>query len=147
MRFYEAIASTPSFRWRERSERCYGCGLVGVELGVLGNADHGEDFGEVGSETADGDGLAGFAGFHEDLDDERDAGGVEVFDAFEVDQDALVGGLVERLVGANDGVLGGRGDVSAEAEAGDLLASCAGELLLRDLIRGLHLIHTPCSSG
>ena len=117
--------------------RCF----VGEESGVLGDADHGEDLGEVGREAADGDGLIGFVRLHEHLDDERDAGGVEVFDTFEVEQDALMGGLVERLVGPDDGVLRERGDVSGEAEAGDLLAASARELLLGDLIRRLHLIH------
>src|SRR5260370_30309032 len=103
MRFYEAKASPPELSMK--SERCYGRGLVGVERGVLGDADHGEDLGEVRGETADGDGLAGFAGLHEDLDDERDAGGVEVFHAFEVEQNMLVGGFIEGLVGSDDGVL------------------------------------------
>jgi len=121
-------------------------GFVGVEAGVLGDADHGEDFGEVRGEAADGDGLIGFVRLHEDLDDERDAGGVEIFDAFEVEQDTFVGGLVERLVGADDGVLRQGGDVSGEAEAGDFAAACTGELLLRDLIRRLHLSQSPYSS-
>jgi hypothetical protein len=59
----------------------------------------------------------------------------------------FVGGFIEGLVGSHDGLFGGGGDVSGEAEASDRLATCAGELLLGDLIRGLHLNHSPYSSG
>src|ERR1700722_19231120 len=76
----------------ERGERS---GLVGIKCGVFRDADHGEHFGEVWGKTTDGYGLAGFVGLHQHLDDQRDARGVEVFDALEVEQNALVNGLVE----------------------------------------------------
>jgi hypothetical protein len=130
-----------------QSERGERSSLVGIKRGVFRDADHGEDFSKVWGKTTNGHGLAGFIGLHQHLDDQRDAGGVEVFDALEVEQNALVNGLVERLVGPNDRVLGQGGDVSGKAEAGDLLAASARELLLGDFIRRLHLIHSPYSSG
>ena len=54
----------------ERRQRfCLGC----EEAGVLGDADHGEDFGEMGGEAVGIDLLAGVRGFNEQLDHQRDA--------------------------------------------------------------------------
>jgi len=61
----------------ERRERF---GLRGEQACVLGDADHGEDLGEVGGEAEGVNLLAGVIGFHEELDDEGDAARVDVVD-------------------------------------------------------------------
>ena len=54
----------------ERGERLR---LAGKQPGVFGDADHGEDFGEMGGEAVGIDLLAGVRGFNEQLDHQRDA--------------------------------------------------------------------------
>ena len=109
-------------------------GLVGVERRVFCNSHHGEDLCEMGGEPADGDGLAGLASLHQNLDDESDARGVEVFNALEVEQNVFVRGFVESVVGVDDCILRGRRDVSRKAEAGDIPATRTLKLLLGYLI-------------
>ena len=55
-------------------------------------------------------------------------------------------GMAKLMGFSDDRIPGKGGDVSGEAEAGDFVAACAGELLLRDLVRGLHLSQSPYSS-
>ena len=45
--------------------------------------------------------LAGFAGFHQNLDHQRDTRGVQILDALEVQQNQLMGLLMETLIGAD----------------------------------------------
>src|SRR6202789_1445398 len=57
-------------------EGATGGSLIRMERGVLGDADHGEDFLEVGAEAEGVEGLAALAGGDHHLDDQGDAGGV-----------------------------------------------------------------------
>jgi hypothetical protein len=126
--------------WGLGGEGGAGCGFVGVERGVFGDAYHGEDFLEVGGEAEGLDLLAALAGGDHHLNDESDAARVQVLDLREVEDDALdvVG---ETFVGAEDGGLGGAGDVPGETEDGDgdtgaieLLNSDASDLILHGAI-------------
>jgi hypothetical protein len=47
--------------------------LVGVNLCVLGDADHGKNFLEVGRESEEGHVFTRLAGLHQELNHERDA--------------------------------------------------------------------------
>lgn len=94
----------PRFRRGKSLESGEGLGLGGEEVGVFGDADHGEDFDEVGGEAEGGDFLGGVGGFNEELDDEGDAAGVDVVDLGEVEEDELDVVFGQGLVGAEDGV-------------------------------------------
>ncbi len=83
----------PELQRRER------LGLGGEQAGVLGDAHHGEDFGEVRREAEGVDLLAGVRRLNQHLDDERDAAGVDVVHFGEVQQDELGRLLGQRLVG------------------------------------------------
>src|SRR5579863_10383737 len=97
-------------------QRCQGFSLRGEQARVFGDADHGEDLGEMWGETEGVDFLAGVGRFHEELDDERDAAGVDVIDLGEIEEDQFDSGFGQRLICAQYGLLGGAGDIPLKAE-------------------------------
>ena len=104
-------------------------GLAGEEAGVLGDAYHGEHLDEMRGEAVGVDLLAGVGGFDEQLDDQRDAARIDVVDLGEVQQDELVRGFGQRLVGAQNRVLRSAGYVSFKTKDGHRVSGWGGELV------------------
>ncbi len=122
------------------SERGEGRLLVWEEVSVLSDADHGEDLLEVSREAEGVDFLARVGSFDHDLDDEGDAAGVDVVDFGEVEEDDVDLVFGKGLVGADDGVAGGAGDVAFETDDGNRMAGGRGELVDAGTGFGLHCV-------
>ena len=96
-----------------------------MQRSVLRDADHREDLLKMRAEAERVNGLATFFGRDHQLDDERDAAGVQVFDFRKIEQDAL-DAVGQAFVRSDDGRLGGAGDVARKPHDGDRFAAGGG---------------------
>jgi len=100
-------------------QRRHRLGLAGEKAGVLGDADHGEDFGEVRRQAERIDLLRGVCGLDQHLDHERDAARIDVIHFCKIQQNQLGRIFGQRLVGSQHRVLRGAGDIARKTQDAD----------------------------
>ena len=86
------------------------------EFGVLGDAGNAENLCEVRREAEGANFLGVMVGLHQELNDQRDAAGIDVAHLGEIEKDQLGGFFGKALIAALEFLFGGGGDVAVKTE-------------------------------